>query len=203
MTTVKIDSGHTATAIAKAIKPAISTDKTKRHLLMVEIRQDGERIRIAATDSYRMHLVYVTGAGEIAEPVTLDGMELVKALTTAGKDAKAAPVHIFINDDRQGNATVDGATVSIHVPGWASDFPNVAPILAVKAPTEVGALFNGDYLSDMATAAQQIADVGLTKRMSPLGVKLEAISTNRPMRVSSVSVSGDVSFLGIVMPVRA
>jgi hypothetical protein len=202
MTTVKIDSGHTATAIAKAIKPAISTDRMKRNLMMVELRQEGERIRLAATDGYRMHIVYVTGAGEIAEPVTLDGMELVKALTTAGKDAKTAPVSIFIKDDVN-NATVDGATMSIHVPGWPSEFPNVSQILAMDAPTEVGALFNGDYLADMATAAQQIADIGLTKRMQPLGVKLEAISLNKPMRVSSVSVSGDVSFTGVVMPVRA
>lgn len=201
MSTLKLDSGHTATAIAKAIKPAISTDKMKRHLVSVEIRQDGERIRLAATDGYRMHLVYVTGAGEIAEPVTLDGMELMKALTTAGKDAKAAPVSIELLSD--GNATVTGGNVSAHVPGYLMTFPNVSQILAMDAPTEVGALFNGDYLADMATAAQQIADIGLGKRQQALGVKLEAISTTRPMRVSSVSVSGNVSFTGVVMPVRA
>jgi hypothetical protein len=201
MSTLKLDSGHTATAIAKAIKPAISTDKMKRHLVMVEIRQDGERIRLAATDGYRMHIVYVTGAGSMAEPVTLDGLELVKALTTAGKDAKAAPVTIELLSD--GNATVTGGNVSAHVPGYLMTFPNVSQILAMDAPTEIGALFNGDYLSDMATAAQQIADIGVGKRQRTLGVKLEAISLARPMRVSSVSVSGDVSFTGVVMPVRA
>lgn len=201
MSTLKLDSGHTATAIAKAIKPAISTDKMKRHLVSVDIRQDGERIRLAATDGYRMHIVYVTGAGEIAEPVTLDGMELVKALTTAGKDAKAAPVSIELLSD--GNATVTGGNVSAHVPGYLMTFPNVSQILAMESPTEIGAVFNGDYLADMATAAQQIADIGLGKRMQALGVKLESISLTRPMRVTSVSVSGDVSFTGVVMPVRA
>jgi hypothetical protein len=201
MSTLKLDSGHTATAIAKAIKPAISTEKMKRHLVSVEIRQDGERIRLAATDGYRMHIVYVTGAGSMAEPMTFNGLELVKALTTVGREAKYAPVSIELLPDD--NATVTGGNVSAHVPGWPSEFPNVSQILAMDAPTEAGALFNGDYLSDMATAAQQIADIGVGKRQRTLGVKLEAISLARPMRVSSVSVSGEVSFTGVVMPVRA
>jgi hypothetical protein len=200
MTTLKLDSGHVAIAISKAIKPAISTDKLKRHLLMVELRQEGERIRIAATDGYRLHAVYVTGAGDLAEPVTLVGAELVKALALAGKDAKTFPVSIFIKDDGQGNATVDGVNVSTHVPGWESDFPNVSFLFGEEPQCELGAGLNGHFLADMATAAQHIADIGSAKASQPIFI--ESVSIRKPLRIASTSQDRSVQFVGLLMPQR-
>jgi hypothetical protein len=200
MSTLKLDSGYVAVAIAKAIKPAISTDKLKRHLLMVELRQEGERIRIAATDGYRLHAVYVTGAGDLAEPVTLVGAELVKALALAGKDAKAAPVSIFIKDDGQGNATVDGVNVSAHVPGYESEFPNVSFLFSEEPQNELGAAMDGHFLADMATAAQHVADIGGAKASQP--IVMESVSIRKPLRIASTSQDRSVQFTGLLMPQR-
>jgi DNA polymerase III sliding clamp (beta) subunit (PCNA family) len=199
MSTLKLGSGHTAIAISKAIKPAISTDKTKRNLLMVEIRQDGERVRLAATDGYRLHVIYLTGAGEIAEPVTIGGSELVTALANAGKDAKAAPVSIELDGD---DATVIGATLTVFVPGYPVEFPNISALITEEAECEIGAAFNGDYLSDMAKAAQAISNIGAKKNECTVGAVIETISTRKAMRIAGTSQDRSVQFTGLLMPQR-
>lgn len=202
-----------ATAISKAIAPAISKDKTRIHLQQVQIAPVGElvngiarSVRFAATDGYRLHVLTLApeenSAYEWPETVLVSGAELVKALADAAKKDKAgtvaidcaglgAPAVMVTNSNKVTGMNQYVVCVDINDYGW----PNIDPLLAgsLTQDVELPASYDSRYLADMVKAAGALNE----------SVTITAISTRKCGRIESRNYDLWASFTGLLMPVRA
>lgn len=202
-----------ATAISKAIAPAISKDKTRHHLQQVEISPVGElvngiarSVRFAATDGYRLHVVTLApeenSAYEWGDTCLVSGAELVKALADAAKKDKNGIVKI---DCAGHGAPAVMVTNSHKVTGMnqyvvcvdmsSATFPDIGPLLSdsLHTETELPASYDARYLADMVKAAGALSE----------HVKVTAMNTRKCGRVESHNSQAWMNFVGLLMPVRA
>lgn len=182
-----------ASAIAKALAPAISKDKGRPALSAVAV---DPVTGLSATDGYRAHVVTVPAFDGFPAAV-LAGAELVAALKAAAKAAgKGGTVTVTagdaVTDDRPDFVTVTGGGVSAAVPAMHGDAVNLAPILAgtLDGDTVLPATFDPGRFADLVTAAGAIGDT----------VRIVKIHDRYAARVES---SGDgMTFVGVLMPQR-
>lgn len=202
-----------ATAISKAIAPAISKDKTKHNLQQIEISPVGQvengiakSVRFAATDGFRLHVVTLApeenSAYEWDDAYLVSGAELVKALADAAKKDRNGIVKI---DCAGHGAPAVMVTNSHKVTGMnqhvtcvdmsSATFPNIDPLLAdsLNTETELPASYDARYLADMVKAAGALSE----------HVKVTAMNTRKCGRVESRNYDLWASFTGLLMPVRA
>lgn len=178
-----------ASAIAKALAPAIAKGKDRPALLGVAV---DPVTGFSATDGYRAHVVTVPGLDAFPAGV-LAGAELVAALKAAAKAAgKGGTVTLTASEADVIGWRVSAGGVTATVPALTCDAVNLAPILAgtLDGETVLPATYNPTYLAALIDAAGAIGDT----------VRVVKIHDRRPARVES---SGDgMTFVGVLMPQR-
>jgi hypothetical protein len=181
--------GRDAVLIAKALKPATSKDVTKPHLRHVYIFAGNPgTVKMACTDGYRLHLLTIDNQTGWGTRLFVNTEELVKAFISLGRDAKDSPVVLSSVD---ATVTAGGSTITLST--CETYFPELETLFGQVRETELPAVFNGDYLSDMAKAAQLIG--------GETGIKVLSINPTKPAHIQSSS--GTITFDGLLMPQRS
>jgi len=195
-----------AVTISKAIAPAISKDKTRPHLLGVQIAPiwTTAGVRINVTDSFRLHSVVVeTTDAEWPDAVVPAGAELVKALQAAAKADKTGRVTIqCAGEDAPALMVTNGQRFTQCVDLYKVTYPNVDELLARTLETELPAAFDGDYFADLMAAAQVVGSHETRKGQAGRPVEIHAISSKQCCQVTSQSYDETISFTGLLMPQR-
>lgn len=191
-----------AKTLGAALKPAISTDKTRPHLHTVEIVTYENSVQFTATDGYRCHRVTIeTPVTEWLQGSTvLSGAEFIKALTSAAKVAKYREI-VVSYDYGQTVELAIGEEMYALIDVCNSEFPPCNTFLEATSPLEGNALFNGDYFAETMTAAAAVANIGC-KPSDPRGVEIVTINPRKCGKVVAASNDGKVTFTGVIMPQR-
>lgn len=190
-----------AKALGAALKPAITTEKTKRHLMNVQVTTYEDHAEFIATDGYIMHRVSIeTPVSEwVQGEFLLDGMPLVKALASAAKAAKYREITLTYDYGNTADISI-GADSHATIDVIDGHFPPANTILATVSPLEGGAMFNGEFFADVMLAASAVANTN-NKRVER-GVTIVSINPRKCGRIESDSDDGKVKFTGVIMPTR-
>ena len=178
-----------ASAIAKALAPAISKEKGRPHLMGVAV---DPVTGLSATDGYRAHVVTVPGLDSLPAGV-LAGAELVATLKAAAKAAgKGGTVTLTASEADVIGWRVSAGGMTATVPALTCDPVNLAPILAgsLDGDTVIPAPFDPGRFADLVNAAGAIGET----------VRIVKIHDRYAARVES---SGNgMTFTGVLMPQR-
>lgn len=190
-----------AKALGAAIKPAISTEKGKYHLMTVQVATHEDHVTFTATNGYIMHRVSIgTPVSEwVQGHFLLNGMPLVKELASAAKAAKYREITLTYDYGNTAEISI-GADSHATIDVIDGHFPPANTILATVSPLEGGAMFNGEFFSDVMLAASAVANTN--SKRTERGVTIVSLNPRKCGRIEAASDDGKVTFTGVIMPTR-
>jgi len=192
-----------AVALAKAIAPAICTDKIKIHLQTIDVLVTDTAAVFTATDGYRLHRVTVPQSPEQCGEghANISGSELLSALNNLAKLNGKAGGDIVLSYDYgyAANVSTGGATLTAMV--LDITFPACASILNPTPELDSDAYYHAPYLADIITAAGHAARHKVGKDTVET-VNLVNVHPRKPAHVRASNPITGMEFHGVLMPCR-
>lgn len=191
-----------ATALSKALKPAIGTDPIRNHLTTVQVSTTGDYATFTATDGYRLHRITVPQT-DITECVTFNvaGKELVTNLALFAKSNGSGDGTVTL-EHMHGLMMKSSSSMVVVVDIIDREFPNCGAILDADPETEDTGHYSAEYLSDIILAASYIYGTKRKGDDSHGRVEIVNIHPRKPMHVRATSNATGMTFAGVVMPQR-
>lgn len=191
-----------AVALAKAIAPAISTDKIKIHLSTVQVYSCAEYSTFTATDGYRLHRVTVPQLDGVSiDPYNVEGKELISALNNLAKANGKTGGDIVLSYDYGDNVTIATGETSLSAAVIDVAFPACASILNPTPEIDSDAYYHAPYLADIITAAGHAARHKVGKDTVET-VNLVNVHPRKPAHVRASNPITGMEFHGVLMPCR-
>jgi hypothetical protein len=191
-----------ALALAKAIAPAISTDKIKIHLSTVQVYSCAEYSTFTATDGYRLHRVTVPQLDGVSiDPYNVEGKELISALNNLAKLNGKTGGDIVLSYDYGDNVTIATGETSLSAAVLDISFPACASILNPTPEIDSDAYYHAPYLADIITAAGHAARHKVGKDTVEM-VNLVNVHPRKPAHVRASNPITGMEFHGVLMPCR-
>jgi len=191
-----------AVALAKAIAPAISTDKIKIHLQTIDVLVTDIAAVFTATDGYRLHRVTVPQSPEQCGEghANITGKELLSALNNLAKLNGKAGGDIVLSHSRYDCATIGTAQATLTATVLNIAFPACASILNPTPEIDSDAYYHAPYLADIITAAGHVARHGWKDTVET--VNLVNVHPRKPAHVRASNPVTGMEFHGVLMPCR-
>lgn len=192
-----------ALALAKAIAPAICTDKMKIHLRTVDLLVTDTAVVFTATDGYRLHRVTVPQLPEQCREghANIEGSELVVALNNLTKANGKTGGDIIVTYNYGDNVTIATGETSLSAAVIDVSFPACASILNPTPELDSDAYYHAPYLADIITAAGHAARHKVGKYTVET-VNIVNVHPRKPAHVRASNPITGMEFHGVLMPCR-
>jgi hypothetical protein len=192
-----------AVALAKAIAPAVCTDKIKIHLQTIDVLVTDTAAVFTATDGYRLHRVTVPQSPEQCREghANILGSELLLALNNLAKQNGKAGGDIVLSYDYGHTANIATGETSLGAIVIDVSFPACASILNPTPELDSDAYYHAPYLADIITAAGHAARHKVGKDTVEM-VNLVNVHPRKPAHVRASNPVTGMEFHGVLMPCR-